>query len=151
MTEPSTPIQDVQVVPLTCIGDERGAVLHMLRCDFPGFDRFGEIYFSEVNPGTVKAWKRHQRMTQRFAVPCGHIKLVIFDDRPRSPTRGRIAEIQLGRPDHYHLVILPPMLWYGFQALGPQPALLANCSNLPHDPSESESRGLDEVGFHYEW
>ena len=30
--------------------------MHMLRADEPHFERFGEIYFSLVYPGGVKAW-----------------------------------------------------------------------------------------------
>jgi len=43
-------IDDVLITDLRQIGDERGAVLHMLRCDAPEFVRFGECYFSEVLP-----------------------------------------------------------------------------------------------------
>lgn len=36
-------IEGVQVKPLRQICDERGKVMHMLRCDDPLFERFGEI------------------------------------------------------------------------------------------------------------
>ncbi len=147
----ATAIQGVQVVPLRVITDERGAVLPMLRVDSPYFDRFGEIYFSEVNPGVVKGWKRHQLNTQRFAVPVGRIKLVVFDGRDGSPTVGSLQTFILGRPAEYKLIILPAMLWYGFQCISPAPAILANCADLPHDPTESEQIGLDEGGIDYEW
>lgn len=136
-------VSGVRVRPLRIFEDERGAVLHMLRSDSPEFDHFGEIYFSEVRPGVVKAWKRHLRMTQRFAVPAGRMRLVIHDDRQGSATTGATMTIELGRPDAYVLVTVPPLVWYGFAALGDQPALMANCSNLPHDPAEAEQ--LDPV------
>lgn len=65
------------------------------------------MYFSEVEPGCVKAWKCHTRQTQRFAVPVGQLKIVLYDDRPESPTRGRIMEVLLGRPDNYALLQIP--------------------------------------------
>lgn len=74
------------------IVDERGAVLRMLRGDSPLFTRFREIYFSLALPGVVKAWKRHRRMTQHFAVPVGQIRLVLYDDRPDAASRGRLEE-----------------------------------------------------------
>lgn len=132
-------IVGVQLHPLRVIADARGAVLHMLRADAPDFSGFGEIYFSEVRPGAVKAWKRHRRMTQRFAVPVGRIRLVIHDDREGSPTGGRTQVIELGRPDAYLLAVIPPLLWYGFAAISDQAALMANCADLPHDPMESEN------------
>ena len=110
----------------------------MLRDDTPLFTRFGEIYFSEVNHGAIKAWKKHGRMTQNLAVPVGRVLLAIHDDRHGSPTQGQTMTMLMGRPDHYYLVQIPPMLLYGFQGVGNTPALLANCTDLHHDPDECE-------------
>ena len=134
----ATPIHGLVVEPLRIIEDERGAVLHMLRDDSPLFTRFGEIYFSEINPGAVKAWKRHRRMTQRLAVPVGRVRFVVYDDRAESPTRGRTARLEIGRPDAYALLVIPPGVWYGWQGIAPHPSMLANCADLRHDPTEAE-------------
>lgn len=141
----------VSLQPLRVIQDARGAVLHMLRSDAAPLHRFGEVYFSEVNPGVVKAWKRHTRTTQHLTVPVGRVKFVIVDDRGDSPTRGRVAEVILGRPEAYGLLVLPPRLWYGFQALGPGPALIANCTDLPHDPEEVERADVCPALPSYAW
>ena len=58
-------IEGVVVQQLKQIADDRGAVLHMLRCDSPLFENFGEVYFSEINPEIIKAWKLHKKLTQR--------------------------------------------------------------------------------------
>ena len=144
-------IDGVVLLPLKQIEDERGAVLHMLRSDSPLFSKFGEVYFSIVNPGVVKAWKRHRAMTQRFAAPMGRIRLALFDDRADSASKGRIEEIILGRPDQYYLICIPPMLWYGFQGISEIPALLANCSDIPHDPNESEQLPVSNDRISYDW
>ncbi len=144
-------IDGVVVLPLKQIEDERGAVLHMLRSDSPLFSRFGEIYFSIINPGTVKAWKHHRVMTQRFAVPVGRIRLVLFDDRMDSPSKGQVEEIILGRPDSYYLICIPPVIWYGFKGISEMPALLANCSDIPHDPNESEQLPVSNNYISYNW
>jgi dTDP-4-dehydrorhamnose 3,5-epimerase len=142
-------IVGVVMQPLKQMVDERGAVLHMLRCDSPLFTRFGEIYFSLVLPGVVKAWKRHRRMTQHFAVPVGKIRLVLYDDRDGAP--GQLEEYILGRPDHYALCRIPPLVWYGFQGLADQPSLLANCTDLVHDPAEVENLTASSPIFPYTW
>ena len=144
-------INGVAVLPLKQIEDERGAVLHMLRSDSPSFFRFGEIYFSIVNPGVVKAWKRHKEKTQHFAVPVGRIRLVLFDDRADSPSKGQIEEIILGRPDRYFLICIPPIVWYGFKGISEMPTLLANCSDMPHDPNESEQLPASNNHISYNW
>lgn len=138
-------IAGVEVHPLRIIADARGAVLHMIRADNPRFAPFGEIYFSEAAPGVVKAWKRHRKMTQRFAVPEGRIRLAIYDDRQGCATQGALQVLELGRPDAYHLVIVPALLWYGFAAMGERPALMANCADLPHDPAEYELLDLAQA------
>jgi len=144
-------IDGVTVSPLREIRDQRGAVLHMLRADSPDFGGFGECYFSELLPGAVKAWKLHRLQTQLIAVPVGRIRLVIYDGRAGAPTRGSLLVLELGRPDSYLRVRIPPGLWYGFSCIGDTPALLANCANLPHDPSESESRPIDFPEIPYQW
>lgn len=138
-------IAGVVVTPLREIRDARGAVLHMLRADAPDFLGFGECYCSEVLPGAIKAWKRHHRQTQNLAVPIGRVKFVIYDTRSSSATRGRLDVIELGRPDAYARLRIPPMVFYGFTCTSELPALVVNCSDLPHDPAESDSLGLDEL------
>jgi len=145
------PIDGVVLQTLKVIEDERGAVMHMLRADSPLFNRFGEIYFSEVKLGIVKAWKRHRRMTQHFAVPTGRIRFALYDDRNGSPTQGNLSEIELGRPDAYRLLIIPPGVWYGFMGLADRPSVVANCADLPHDPHESENCEPDSALIPYDW
>ena len=100
-------IEGVSVRPLRQILDERGKIMHMVRADAAHFRGFGEIYFSCVYPGVVKGWHIHDRMTLNYAVPAGHIKLVLYDDRANSPTKGEVQEIFLGA-DNYQLVTIPP-------------------------------------------
>jgi dTDP-4-dehydrorhamnose 3,5-epimerase len=148
---PVCKIDGVHVSSLKQITDDRGAVLHMLRADSSFFMQFGEVYFSETNPGAIKAWKCHKKMTQFFAVPVGMIKFVFFDDRHESSTFDMFDEIVLGRPDNYYLVKIDPMIWYGFQNIIDKTALLVNCTDLPHDPGESETKDLYADCFHYNW
>lgn len=136
--------------PLVQIKDERGAIMHMLRADQAEFESFGEIYFSLVRPGVVKAWKRHRRMVQNFAVPVGEIRLVLYDDRPGSPTSGKTLEIITGA-DRYALIRIPPLLWYGFQGIAPGDSMIANCASIPHDPAESEGIPPDNSVVPYRW
>jgi len=146
-------IDGVTIRPLKRIGDDRGSVLHMVRADGPEFEGFGEIYFSTVKRGTIKAWRRHKRMIQHFAVPSGEILLVLFDDRPGSATRGAVQEIRTGA-DHYGLIRVPPGLWYGFRGEGAQSAaesLIANCASIPHDPEEIERLPEDAPQIPYRW
>ena len=143
-------IDGVRIAPLKQILDERGKVMHMLRSDAEAFSGFGEIYFSCVYPGAVKAWHVHSRMILNYAVPHGNIKLVLFDDRDGSPTRGETQEIFLG-PDNYNLVTIPPLVWNGFKGIGTQVAVVANCASIPHDPNEISRRDPSDAAIGYDW
>lgn len=143
-------IHGVLVHPLKQIPDERGKVMHMLRADDPHFERFGEIYFSMVYPGVIKAWHLHRRMTINYAVITGTIKLVLYDDRPDSPTQGALEELYVGE-NNYALVRVPLGIWNGFKGVGVIPAIVANCATIPHDPEEIVRLDPFDKKIPYNW
>ncbi|MNS33850.1 hypothetical protein D3C72_659690 [compost metagenome] len=142
-------IDGVRLTPLRQIVDERGKIMHMLRSDAPHFEKFGEIYFSMVHRGAIKAWHIHKEMTLNYAVPAGKIKMVLYDDRLKSPTRGELMEIFLG-PDNYQLVTVPPMVWNGFKGIA-EDSLVANCASTAHDPGEIERLDPFSPTIPYDW
>ena len=143
-------IDGVLLVPLRKIPDERGVVMHMLRCDDPHFEQFGEIYFSVVYPGVIKGWHLHKEMTLNYAVVSGMIKLVLYDDRSDSRTQGELQEFFVG-DSNYVLVRIPPRVWNGFKGIGVMPAIVANCATLPHDPEEIVRMDPFDSHIPYDW
>jgi dTDP-4-dehydrorhamnose 3,5-epimerase len=143
-------IEGVQIIPLRRIPDERGTIMHMLRVTDPHFQQFGEIYFSTIYQGIIKGWHLHREMTLNYACIFGRIKLVIYDDREGSATRGELLEIFLG-PDNYSLVIIPPDVWNGFKGMSDPFALVANCCTHPHDPSRSSRMDPFDNFIAYNW
>jgi len=131
-------IHGVIIKPLKKIADERGIIMHMMKDTDPEFKKFGEIYFSAVYPGVVKGWHSHIKMTLNYAVVKGMIKLVLYDNRENSPTKGELMEIFIG-DNNYSLVTIPPMVWNGFKGIGTQEAIVANCTDISHDPDEIQS------------
>jgi dTDP-4-dehydrorhamnose 3,5-epimerase len=122
----------------------------MLRDDSEGFERFEEIYFSTVYPGAVKGWHRHREMTLNYAVPVGMIKLVCFDDRADSSTKGNLVELHVGELN-YVLVTIPPLVWNGFKGEGVVPALVANCATIHHSAEEIERLDPFTSEIPYDW
>ena len=143
-------IDGVLITPLRRIPDERGCIMHMLRADAPHFQGFGEVYFSGVYPGAIKAWHIHKVMTLNYAVVAGTIKMVLYDDRPASATRGELMELFVGE-HNYSLVTVPPMVWNGFKGCGPEMAIVANCATHPHDPDEIERDDPFTPRIPYDW
>ena len=143
-------IEGVIVTPLRQILDERGKIMHMLRSDAPHFRSFGEIYFAWIYPGVVKGWHLHTKMTLNYAVPVGRVKLVMYDGRDGSPSRGKLWEMFLG-PDHYALVTIPPGVWNGTKGCGTEPAMIANCASIPHDEGEMKRLDPFDPSIPYDW
>lgn len=143
-------IDGVVITPLKQILDERGKIMHMMSADKEPFKTFGEIYFSCVQPGAIKGWHIHTKMILNYAVPHGHIKFVLYDDRPQSQTRGELMELFLG-PDNYQLVTVPPLVWNGFKGIGTEMAIVANCASIPHDPNEINRMDPFDKHIPYDW
>ncbi|MDG6249889.1 MAG: dTDP-4-dehydrorhamnose 3,5-epimerase family protein [Methanocalculus sp.] len=143
-------IEGVQIIPLRTILDERGMVRHMMRTTDPHFSEFGEIYFSVIFPGAIKAWHVHRKMELNYAVISGNIKLVLYDARKDSQTQGELQEIFMGE-DNYVLVKVPPHVVNGFTGVGGEKAIVANCATIPHDPDEIERFDPFDPTIGYEW
>ena len=143
-------IDGVQVVPLKRIPDERGTVHHMLKASDPHFRGFGEIYFTTAYRGVVKGWHRHREMTHNYACIFGRIKLVLYDDREGSATRGEISEVFLG-PDNHSLVVIPPEVWNGFKGMSDPYAIVANCCPHTHDPARTTRLSPFDGSIPYSW
>jgi dTDP-4-dehydrorhamnose 3,5-epimerase len=143
-------IEGVLVKPLGQIPDERGKIMHMLRADDPHFENFGEIYFSVAYPDVIKGWHLHTKMTLNYAVVSGMIKLVLYDARKESTTKGELQELYIG-DDNYALVKIPPGIYNGFKGIGVKPAIVANCSDIPHDPEEIKRLDPFSKDIPYDW
>ena len=149
MSDNESPIAGVKVIPLRRIPDERGTIFHMLRRTDPHFVEFGEIYFTSIYRDVVKGWHRHRLMTLNYACIWGRIKLVLYDDREDSPTRGTLMERFLGADD-YSLVVIPPWVWTGFKGMS-DVSMIANCATHTHDPTLSERIDPHGDQIPYDW
>jgi dTDP-4-dehydrorhamnose 3,5-epimerase len=136
-------IDGVIVSPRRVIPDERGDVLHMLKSTDPEFGQFGEMYFSKIAVARQKSWRRHREATSQLTVPVGSVRFIMFDDRSSSKTRGDRLEVTIGET-HHNLITIPPMVWYAFENVGNEIALIGNCSSLPRDQFESDRRELGD-------
>jgi dTDP-4-dehydrorhamnose 3,5-epimerase len=146
----SNHIEGVAITPLRQIHDERGKIMHMLRNDSPGFLGFGEIYFSCIHKGAIKAWHIHKEMTLNYACVVGKIKFVLVDLRPDSPTSGNYMEVYIG-PECYSLVTVPPMVWNGFKGVADDVSIVANCTDIAHRPDEIDRMDPFDPSIPYSW
>jgi dTDP-4-dehydrorhamnose 3,5-epimerase len=136
-------LDQIRITPLQRISVAGGDVLHAIKRTDPGFREFGEAYFSVVEPGAVKAWKLHRRMTLNLVVPVGEVRFVfISEDR----TMRRDETIGLS---NYGRLTVPPGIWFGFEGLSAPLNLILNVADYPHQPDEIERKGVGE--FACDW
>ena len=124
-------INGVKIIPLKKIPDERGTIYHMLRSSDSHFTKFGEIYFSKIYKGAIKGWHIHKQITLIYCVVDGMVKLVLYDTREDSSTKGNLMELFIG-DDNYVLVIIPLGIANGHKGIT-ETALLASAPNFPYD------------------
>ena len=120
--------------PLSVFSGEKGAVLRAMRRDEDGYNGFGEAYFSTVDQGEIKAWKKHTIMYCNLVVIEGEVKFNLFDDRQTSQTQSQNMSLLLSRNNYARLTI-PPHIWFGFKGLGHNNVIL-NMASLIYDPEE---------------
>jgi len=48
-------------------------------------------------------------------------------------------------------VSIPPLIWNGFSSADNNLAVLANCSDIPHDKTEILRLNYDDPKFPYNW
>jgi dTDP-4-dehydrorhamnose 3,5-epimerase len=143
-------IHDVKISNLKIISDNRGKVMHMLRADDSVFKRFGEIYFSTILYESIKGWHLHKEASLNYVCISGKVRLVLYDGRNDSPTKGEYQELILS-PENYFLVTIPPNIWNGFKGLDKKESIIANCLTLPHNEKEMVRKEFNDKIFNYNW
>lgn len=143
-------IKGVSVRELMVFENEQGGVKHMLKKQWPEFNSFGEVYFSTINKGIIKGWKKHDRTILNYTVPVGNVKVVIYDDNKDSSTYQQIGEYILGETNHV-LLTIPPKVWYSFSPLNDEKAIICNLINLEHDEDTHHQMPLINDIISYTW
>ncbi len=137
-------LDDILVTPLKRIPTVGGDVMHGLKKSDNGFNGFGEVYFSWVEQGAIKAWKCHQHMTLNLVVPVGEVNFVFHLTNKKNIFRTEI----IGEERYVRLTV-PPGIWFGFQGLTSGYSLVMNVIDVEHDPDEVLRKETSE--FDYDW
>lgn len=119
-------IEGVLVREVKNVPKSNGVLTEIFRGDWgldPGIVQ--QVFQTTVVPGGLSAWHVHQFTTDRLFVSQGLLKIVLFDDRDSSPSRGWVNEFQFGT-ERPALVVVPPGIWHGVQSIGTAPGLILN-------------------------
>ena len=126
--------------------------MEILRCDDEIFNQFGQVYLTTAYPGVVKAWHYHKKQTDNFTCIKGMMKVVLYDSREGSVTRGELNEFFLGDLNPM-LVSVPPLVYHGFKAIGNETAYFLSVPTLAYNYSDPDEFRLlpDSKDIPYDW
>jgi len=145
-------IHGVTVKPLKVLADERGYLMEMMRVDDPFYQKFGQTYVSVAYPGVVKGWHYHNLQTDHFVIVKGMMKVVLYDSRDGSPTKGTVNEFFMGEKNPI-LITIPPKVWHGMKGIGTESAMLVNCPTEPYNYKDPDEVRCDphQNDIPYDW
>jgi len=145
-------IDGVKVRRLRVIPDERGRLMEILRADDPEFITFGQVYMTTVRPGVVKAWHSHRKQTDSMTVVSGMAKIVLYDGRDGSPTRGEVNEFFAGEHNPI-LVQIPKGVQHGMKAISEREAIIINTVTELYNRDAPDEDRLDphDNDIPYDW
>lgn len=132
----------VILTPLKHIHHPKGDVFHAMKKSDVGFAEFGEAYFSTINKGDIKGWKKHTQMTLNLVVPVGEIEFVVYNEKSKE-----FFSVKLSHQNYQRLTV-KPKIWMAFRGIGEYNMLL-NLASIEHDPSEAVNIDLSKIK--YEW
>jgi dTDP-4-dehydrorhamnose 3,5-epimerase len=145
-------IDGLKIKKLKVIPDERGRLMEILRSDDEIFEKFGQVYMSATYPGVVKGWHMHHQQADNICCVHGMVKLVIYDGREGSPTKGQIDEFFIG--EHNPMVVhVPHHLQHGWKCISEQTALIVNTPTEPFHYAHPDEHRLSPhtEDIPYDW
>ncbi len=145
-------IDGVKTKKLKVVPDERGRLMEIMRSDDELFNKFGQLYMTTNYPGVIKAWHYHKKQTDNVACVKGMIKLVMFDSREGSPTKGEINELFIGEHNPT-LVQIPDHVYHGWKCVSRTESIVVNCPTELYDYKDPDEYRLpyDSDEIPYDW
>ena len=140
-------IDGVLLTPLKRVFHPSGDILHAMKASSPGFNGFGEAYFSTIKKDFIKGWKRHNRLTLNLVVPVGSVRFVICDDRGAKEVAPEFFDLTISK-DNYSRLTIPPGVWVCFKGLS-ETNLLMNIIAEEHDMAESDNIPFTEIKYDF--
>lgn len=143
-------IRDVVYENLVTRSDDRGYLIEILRATDPFFTKFGQVYLvGNLARGTVRAWHKHEALWDWFFVSHGTAKFALYDDRPDSPTHGKIDTFVIGARQPAVLAV-PPGVFHGWMSLEDDTQLISTASEVYNREKPDEVR-VPFDSFGYDW
>jgi len=146
-----SPIDGVEIKPLTTYPDQRGFFREVIRVTDGFFgEGFAQWSHTKSYQGVVKAWHVHRKQVDWWYVASGRVKVALYDTRPDSPSHGQLQELLLGEDLEPCVVRVPPGVAHGYRVLSSE-AHLFYITSQTYDPADEGRIPHDDPAIGYDW
>ena len=127
---------------VTTHSDERGSVVELFdpRWDWHGAPLVFSYSFT-IRPGMIKGWGVHRKHEDRYFILFGEMEVVLYDDRPDSPTRGLVAKVLMSEYRR-RLMNIPAGVWHANRNIGSKDVVVVNFPTIQYDHASPDKYRL---------
>ncbi len=101
-------LKKVKKIPLKIIKNKAGNIIKYLGKKNPHFNKFGEVYFTQIKRGYTKGWNLHKKTSCLMTVPYGSVNFILKDFKMKKTKKILINDTSPS------LLIIPPKIWFKF-------------------------------------
>lgn len=145
-------IQNVVTKKLRLMPDERGRLMEILRCDDPDYLTIAQVYMTTNYPGVIKAWHFHKKQSDQMTCVKGMVKVVLYDARENSLTKGEVNEFFVGEYNPM-LIVIPPGVYHGWKCISEHESVVVNCPDqlYNYENPDEHRAAFDDPKIPYNW
>ena len=111
------------------------------------------VYQFTIRPGKIKGWHVHYLHDDRIFISQGQVKVVLYDNRPESPTYGLVNEIYRTELDRT-LMVIPAHVFHAHQNIGTTDALFVSMPTRAYQHDSPDVHRLpidtDQIPYRFE-
>ena len=111
------------------------------------------VYTFTIRPGMIKGWGVHKEHEDRYFIQFGELEVVLYDDRPDSPTKGLVSKIYLSESQR-RLMNIPAGVWHAERNIGSKDAVVVNFPTIQYDHANPDKYRLpldtDQIPYKFD-
>jgi dTDP-4-dehydrorhamnose 3,5-epimerase len=123
--------------------DHRGSLVPFMDFAKPFWDEpIVHAYEFTIRPGRIKGWGMHRRQADRYFVQSGDLRIVLYDGREDSPTKGNFCQFWFAG-NGWLLLYIPQGVWHATQNWGSTLGRIVNFGTVRFDPADPDKARID--------
>jgi dTDP-4-dehydrorhamnose 3,5-epimerase len=147
-------IEGVVLQPSTTHIDDRGTLCEIYSPHRPPHTApLVYVYQFTIRPGKIKGWHIHHLHDDRIFISQGQARVVLYDNRPESPTYGMINEIYRSDLDR-NIMVIPAFVFHAHQNVGSTDALFISMPTRPYQHEDPDVHRLpidtDQIPYKFD-